>query len=332
MEGFLFFIAGFSNMRKQQEICCKQNINSERGKEMRKSIFVVVFVVLISAFVLAACDAAPTASANDAAATTPEAATAEPAVKPEGCLGDTSKMVADLNCQKVTIAVENAYLPFNYILVSTGEAGGWDYEAWNELCARLNCTPVFTETAWDGMIQQVSDGQFDVGADGVTITDERKQQVDFSEGYLAINQRLLVRKGETRFASIQDFVKDASLKLGTQVSTTNYETATTFLPADRIQAFEQFPFAIQALISGDIDAVIIDEIVGQGYISQNSDKIEFVGDPIQSDELGFIFPKGSALVAPVNKALEAMKADGTLDMLNTKFFGPDFKITDTDIK
>jgi polar amino acid transport system substrate-binding protein len=271
---------------------------------MRKSMFVVVFIVLISAFVLAACGAAPTAAATEASASTPEAAAAQPTAKPDGCLGDPSKMVADLNCQKVTIAVENAYLPFNYILVSTGKAGGWDYEAWNEICARLNCTPVFTETAWDGMIQQVSDGQFDVGADGVTITDERKQQVDFSEGYLAIKQRLLVRKGETRFASMADFVKDPSLKLGTQVSTTNYETANTLLPAERIQAFKQFPFAIQALISGDVDGVIIDEIVGAGYISQNPDKIEFVGDPIQSDELGFIFPKGSALVARSIKPLK----------------------------
>ncbi len=301
---------------------------------MKKSMSLVVFVILVGAFVLAACGAAPTAAATEAPteAAATEAATAEATAKPEGCLGDPSKMVADLNCQEITIAVENAYLPFNYILVSTGEAGGWDYEAWDEICARINCTPKFVETAWDGMIQLVCDGQFYVGADGVTITEERKKTVDFSEGYLSINQLLLVRTRETRITSIQSLVDDPTLKLGTQVSTTNYETATTFLPADRIQAFEQFPFAIQALISGDVDAVIIDEIVGQGYISQNTGKIEFVGDPIQSDQLGFVYPKGSALVAPVDAALEAMKADGTLDALNTKFFGPDFSITDTDIK
>ncbi len=301
---------------------------------MKKSMSLVVFVFLVGAFVLAACGAAPTAAATEAPteAVATEVAAAEATAKPEGCLGDPSKMVADLNCQEITIAVENAYLPFNYILVSTGEPGGWDYEAWNEICARINCTPKFVETAWEGMIQAVSDGQFSVGADGVTITDERKKIVDFSEGYLSINQRLLVRTGETRITSIQSIVDDPTLKLGTQVGTTNYETATTFLPADRIQAFKQFPFAIQALISGDVDAVIIDEIVGQGYISQNTGKIEFVGDPIQSDQLGFVYSKGSALVAPVDAALEAMKADGTLDALNTKFFGPDFSVTDTDIK
>lgn len=296
---------------------------------MKKSSLIAIFVILVSALILAACGAAPSPTATEASTTAPAAAAT---AKPEGCLGDPAKMVADLKCQKITIAVENAYLPFNYILVSTGKAGGWDYDTWNELCARLNCTPVFTESAWDGMIQQVSDGQFDVAADGVSITDDRKKQVDFSDGYLTIQQKLLVRKGETRFASIEDFVKIASLKLGTQTGTTNYETATKFLPADRIQAFEQFPFAIQSLISGDIDAVIIDEIVGSGYISQNPDKIEFVGSSIESNELAFIYPKGSALLAPVNKAIQAMKDDGTLDALNKKFFGPDFKITGTDIK
>jgi polar amino acid transport system substrate-binding protein len=77
---------------------------------------------------------------------------------------------------------------------------------------------------------------------------------------------------------------------------------------------------------------LIDEIVGEGYISQNPDTIEFTGPAIQSDELGFIFPLGSDLVEPVNLALQAMKDDGTLDALNEKFFGKDFSISSDDIQ
>lgn len=291
---------------------------------MKKSIAQIASIVFASLFLLSACANTPKTVSTDIAA--------EPTAKPEGCLGDPAKMVADLNCQEITIAVENAYLPFNYILVSTGEPGGWDYEAWTDICTRLNCTPVYVETGFDSMIQQVAQNQIMVGADGLTITDERKQQVDFSEGYLSINQRLLVRTGETRITSMQSIVDDLSLKFAAQSSSTNYETATQFLPVERIQAFEQVPFAVQALISGDVDALIIDEIVGQGYINQNAGKIEFAGEPIQSDQLGFIFPKGSSLLEPVNKALEAMKADGSLDRLNTKFFGNDFAITGKDIQ
>jgi len=86
------------------------------------------------------------------------------------------------------------------------------------------------------------------------------------------------------------------------------------------------------LIGGDVDAVIIDETAGQGYRGENAEEIELIGPSISSVELGFVYPKGSALVAPVDKALEAMKADGTLDKINAKFFGPDFKIGDSDIK
>ncbi len=70
--------------------------------------------------------------------------------------------------------------------------------------------------------------------------------------------------------------------MGTQVNTTNYETAIKFLPEERIKAFEQFPLSIQALITGDVDAVIIDEIVGMGYSGQNADKLELIGPSISS--------------------------------------------------
>lgn len=277
---------------------------------MNKKLVLVV-VLALSVLVLSACGASKQA---------------------EGCLGTAKDAIVDLDCREVRIAVENAYLPFNYISAETGEAGGWDYDAWDDICTRLHCTPVYVESAWDGMIQSVSEGQYDVGADGVTNTEERQKQVAFSIGYQQIQQRLLVRKGEDRFSTIEEIVANPELKLGTQVATTNYETAAKYLPEDRIQAFDTFPFAVQALLAKDLDAIIIDEIVGMGYQGTNADELDLVGPSISSDELGFIFPLGSDLVDPVNQALEAMKADGTLDTLQQKYFGPDFTITYDDIQ
>lgn len=231
----------------------------------------------------------------------------------------------------VTIAVENQYLPFNYIDSETKEPTGWDYEVWDELCKRMGCTPDYVETSWEGMIQTVADGQFDVAADGITITDDRAEIVDFSIGYISLEQTLLVRVDEDRISSIEDIVNDESLKLGTQGGTTNYEVATKYLPEDRISAFETFPFAVQAVVSGDIDAVIIDDVAGQGYVGENSEAVKLVGDSLSSDWLGFIFPKGSDLVEKTNETLREMMADGFLDALNLKYFGPDFTITYDDI-
>ena len=286
---------------------------------MKKVSYMLFALLVIGAMVLAACTPATPEPAPE-----PEAPAEEPPVAEEGGL-------PDLGGREITITVENAYLPFNYIDPETGEGAGWDYEIWDEMCALLNCTPKYVESAWEGMIQAVADGQFDVGADGVTITEDRAEIVDFSMGYVAIEQRLLVRADEDRITSIEDIVDNADLKLGTQTGTTNYETALKYLDADRINAFEQFPFAVQALLAGDIDAVIMDETAGQGYLGENAESLKLVGESLSSDQLGFLFPKGSDLVEPTNAALEELMKNGFLEELNAKYFGEDFDVTYDDL-
>ena len=244
---------------------------------------------------------------------------------------DEGAALPDLEGREVTIAVENAYLPFNYIDPDTGEPAGWDYDVWNEICSLINCTPVYIEAGWEGMIQAVADGQYDAAADGITITEDRAEIVAFSAGYINIEQRLLVRLDEDRIESIDDIVNDDELLLGTQTGTTNYETALQYLPEDRIQAFEQFPFAVQALIAGDIDAVIIDEVAGQGYLGENADALKLVGPSMSSDQLGFIYPLDSDLVEPVNAALGELAQNGFLEEVNLQYFGPNFTITYDDL-
>jgi polar amino acid transport system substrate-binding protein len=309
---------------------------------MFRKILPFVTALMLLGLLLAACggeaqqalqEAAPTieAAAQEVAPTI-QAAAEELAPTIEAAVEETQNSedmaaegeLPDLDGQEVTIAIENLYPPFNYIDSTTGEPAGWDYDVWNEICSLINCTPVYIESGWDGMIQAVADGQFDAAADGITITPERAEIVDFSEGYMNIEMRLLVRLDEDRIESIEDIVNDENLVLGTQTGTTNYETATTFLDPERIEAYETFPFAVQALIAGDLDAVIIDEVAGQGYLGEDSDKVKLVGPSIASDQLGFIYPQGSDLVDPVNAALEELKTNGFLDEVNLYYFGPDF--------
>jgi len=181
------------------------------------------------------------------------------------------------------------------------------------------------------MIQAVADGQFDAAADGITINDERAEIVDFSNSYIGVDQRLLVRIDETRIDSIEDIVADESLRLGTQTGTTNYATAETYLPAERISAFDTFPFVIEALVRNDVDAVIIDETAGLGYLGANADALKLVGPSMSADHLGFIYPKGSDLVDPVNQALQAMTDSGFMAEVNLRFFGPTFTVTYDDL-
>lgn len=229
-------------------------------------------------------------------------------------------MLPDLDGRVITVAVENAYVPFNFINEETGEAEGWDYDALAEICARLNCVPEYIEASWEGMIIAVSNGEYDMAADGITIKEERKELVAFSTGYVELSQRIMTRVGEERFVSAAEF-SAGDYVVGVQVATTNYWTAVELVGEERIVGYDSFGFAVQALIAGDVDAVVMDDVAGQGYVGINAEHIKLLPDLLTDEELGFIFPLDSDLVEPVNAALASMEADGSLMALNNKWLG-----------
>ena len=195
----------------------------------------------------------------------------------------------------------------------------------------MNCTLDYTELAWEGTIQAVADGTFDTAGGGITITEEREEVVDFTDGYINVEQRMLVSLGEDRFTGPDDFAADSSLTIGSQTGTTNYDAAVALVGEDRVVAFETFGFAVQALLTGDVDAVVIDETAGQGYQGENKDATELVGASLSSDSLGVPFPNGSDLVGPFNAAIASMKADGSLFSLGSVYFTDAFAVTYDDI-
>jgi polar amino acid transport system substrate-binding protein len=237
--------------------------------------------------------------------------------------------LVDLEGRTITIAIENAYLPFNYIDAETGEPGGWDYAAIDNICERLNCVPDYRTFDWDPMIQSIADGEFDLAADGITITAERSKIVAFSDGYINIDQRVMVAADSD--IDGPDALAAADCTVASVGGTTNYDTAVDLVGEDRIVLFDEFGFVVQAVIVGDACAAIIDETAGQGYIGENADKIKLVGDSLSADELGFIFPLDSDLVEPFNLAIAAMKEDGTMAALGEEFFSGAFTITYDDI-
>lgn len=238
--------------------------------------------------------------------------------KPSGT--SSSSTLPDLAGRTVTVALENAYAPFNSIDTASGKAVGWDYDTVAEICKRVNCKPEFKETGWDGMITAVSQGQFDMAADGITITDERAKVVDFSKGYIKVDQRLMSRVDDNRFKNSDEAKANKTIKVGTQKGTTNFDVAAELWGESQVVAYDQFPEAVQALIIGDVDLVIIDDTAGVGYTGANKDKIQLLEGSLLSQELGFVFPKGSPLVAAFNAALDAMNADGTMETINQKWF------------
>lgn len=231
----------------------------------------------------------------------------------------------DLDGRTIVAVTENAYAPLNFIDPNTGQGIGWEYDAFNEIAKRLNATVDWRLSSWDTMIQGVKQGQYDVGMDGITINEERAEQIDFSQPYLISEQFMLVRADEDRFTNATQFAANEDLYFGAQPGTTNFYVAVyDVLDGDeqnpRISLFETFGASVQALHAGDVDAVLMDATSARGYMGANPGAFKLVGNALGSEAFGFIFTPGSDLVAPVNAALETMRADGTLDALNQKWF------------
>ena len=252
-----------------------------------------------------------------------------------GCVGKSSTALVDLKCRKIRIALENRYLPFNYVSLESDEPGGFDYDMWWEICNLLHCEPVFLEHKWDGLIDAVGQNQYDVASGGVTITDERKQIVSFSISYMNIEQRLIVRKGETRFNNMNEFAALEDLRIGAQSDSTNLKIAQQYLPVNRIKNYSEYSVMLYALTIGEIDAAVVDNVEGQETISgvsfADAKKLDIIGPSLSSDQLGLAFQKDSNLLDPVDLAVKQLRAAGKLGELIDKYFGPDFTLTYDDV-
>ena len=231
----------------------------------------------------------------------------------------------DLKGRKVIVVTENAYPPLQFVDPKSGKAIGWEYDAMNEIAKRLNFTVEYQNTSWDAMIQSVSDGQYQIGMTGITIKDDRKEKVDFSDPYMRSQQLMLVRGDETRFTDGKSFAAFEKGLVGAQPGTSPFYTAVyEILDSNeqnpRIKLFETFGATVQALKAGDVDLVLTDSTAGKGYADASNGALKLIGEPLGAEDFGFIFQKGSDLVAPVNAAIAALKADGTMEALNKKWF------------
>ena len=230
----------------------------------------------------------------------------------------------DMGGKEIVIVTENAYPPLQF-LDKDGAAVGWEYDALADIAKRLNITVTYENISWDAMIPAVSEGQFDMGMTGITIKEDRKEKVDFSDSYMTSEMVMLVRGDETRFNDAASFGANPDLLMAAQPGTTPYYVGVyDVLDGDeanpRIKLMETFGATVEALKSGDVDLVLTDGTAGAGYVEASNGGLKIVGDKLGTEDFGFIFPKGSEWVAPMNAAIAAMRADGTIDALNTKWF------------
>lgn len=236
----------------------------------------------------------------------------------------------DLGGRTVNVVTENAYPPLQFVEPSSGTAIGWEYDAMTEMAKRLNFKIEISNVSWDAMIPAISEGQYDLGMTGITIRDDRKEKVDFSDAYMRSEMRMLVKADETRFTDAPSFAAIEDGLIAAQPGTTPfyvsvYDVLDGKEDNPRIKLFETFGATVQALRAGDVDLVLTDGTAGAAYVEASPDTFKLIGGPLGTEDFGFIFPKGSDLVPAFNAAIKSMKEDGTMDTLNQKWF-VDYKL------
>ncbi len=224
----------------------------------------------------------------------------------------------DLGGATVRVGSDTTYPPFETV-AADGTIVGFDVDVVTAICERVNCVAEFVTTAWDGIFPALAAGEFDMVASGVTITAERAQIVDFTNPYFVVDQAITTRV-EDEDHTLADFT-DGSLTLGAQTGTTNAITAEDLVGRDRVQLYDDFNAAIQALLNGDVDGVMIDGVTADAFIASYAGELSIAVAGVESgEELGFAVQQGSELLDALNAGLAEIHADGTLDELIQKWF------------
>ncbi|HKI57212.1 MAG TPA: basic amino acid ABC transporter substrate-binding protein [Trueperaceae bacterium] len=229
---------------------------------------------------------------------------------------------ADLGGRTITIGSDTTYPPFETVN-DAGKIVGFDVDLMNAICKIEDCVAKFQTTNWDGILPAVNNGEFDMIASGMTITAERAKQVDFSKPYKSVDQAIAVRTQDSGL-TLQDFTKDGSkLVLGSQTGTTNAILAEKLVGRNRMQLYNDFNQAVQALLNGDVNGVVLDDVAADAFAQQYAGKLVVDIRGVKSgDEIGFAVPQGDpkGLLPALNDGIAKLTQNGTLTQLQNKWF------------
>jgi polar amino acid transport system substrate-binding protein len=215
------------------------------------------------------------------------------------------------------VGADTPYPPFE--IGQPPDITGFDVEVMNAIADQLGVTPEYQDTSFDTIFRDVAAGQFDTAVAASTITPGRQQTVDFSDPYYTTQQALMVPEGSD-IASVDDL---SGKIVGAQDGTTGETYANDNTDAAEVRGFPEGPDAISAMISGQVDAAMIDQQVAVDALKKQAG-IE-IAQLIPTDEFyGFAMSKDNpALLEAVDSALQTMKKDGTLTDLYQKYFQSD---------
>lgn len=200
---------------------------------------------------------------------------------------------------------------------SDGALFGYDIDLGNKIGEEMGVKVTFKNIPWDNLFQALENNEIDMILSAVTITDERKQQYDFSAEYLNAGQVIVTQRTNTTISSSAASLRGQ--KIGVQEGTTNEEKALTLTNENLVIRYPDFKQATEALIAGDVDAVLADLPGAKGILLDNP-TLRVATDPLTNEYYGIVFRKNDPNREIINETLSKLKVKGVLTDLKQKWF------------
>ena len=277
-------------------------------KKITRRSFMAAAGLTVAALALTACGGSSSTASSAAASSVASSA----AASSEAASAAATELTT-VEAGKLTMATNAAFPPYE-MTTDAGEFEGIDIETAQAIADKLGLELQIDDMDFDAALLSVQQGKADIVMAGVTVTDERKAVMDFSDSYATGIQSIIVPEGSD-IASPDDL---AGKKIGTQRGTTGYIYCSDDFGDDNVVAYDDGLTAVQALNNGQVDAVVIDNAPAQEFVAANPG-LKILDTSYAEEDYAIGMAKGSSLEDAVNATLEELKADGTLQSIVDKY-------------
>ena len=273
-------------------------------KKITRRSFLAAAGLTAAALALTACGGSSSSTASSTASSVASSAAASSSVAAE---------LTTVEAGKLTMATNAAFPPYE-MTTDTGAFEGIDVDTAQAIAEKLGLELQIDDMDFDAALLSVQQGKADIVMAGVTVTDERKAVMDFSDSYATGIQSIIVPEGSD-IATPDDL---AGKKIGTQRGTTGYIYCSDDFGDENVVAYDDGLTAVQALNNGQVDAVVIDNAPAKEFIAANPGLV-ILDTSYAEEDYAIGMAKGSALEDAINAVLEELKADGTLQSIVDKY-------------
>ena len=273
-------------------------------KKITRRSFLAAAGLTAAALALTACGGSSSSTASS---------TASSAASSEAASSSAAAELTTVEAGKLTMATNATFPPYE-MTTDTGAFEGIDVDTAQAIAEKLGLELQIDDMEFDAALLSVQQGKADIVMAGVTVTDERKAVMDFSDSYATGIQSIIVPEG-SGIATPDDL---AGKKIGTQRGTTGYIYCSDDFGDENVVAYDSGLTAVQALNNGQVDAVVIDNAPAQEYVAANPGLV-VLDTSYAEEDYAIGMAKGSALEDAINAALEELKADGTLQSIVDKY-------------